>query len=233
MPTIQEERATADAALKTIEDAIASDSTPDVSGADVAKRLAKLLWSSEPDKALAEAAGGLNQGGIEAQVRRMLTDDRTKSFVAQFFLPWLQGRFLDSSGDDFHRKVVQVAKSEGAFFATCFNFDTELLKARSGHRAVKPCDLDAEMRKAGSLTSGRGLQAEPRVSELEPHTLLITFARLLGSEQLAVVPCRFVDVSHRQHDVIEPDGDQRCWLRNDSPAGHDSVEQAMGRIDEL
>ena len=27
----------------------------------MAKRLAKLLWNSEPDKALAEAAGGLNQ----------------------------------------------------------------------------------------------------------------------------------------------------------------------------
>ncbi len=73
------DRATADAALKTIEDAVASDSTPDVSGADVAKRLAKLLWNSEPDKALAEAAGGLNQGGIEAQVRRMLADDRMLS----------------------------------------------------------------------------------------------------------------------------------------------------------
>ena len=83
------DRVTADAALKAIEDAVASDSTPAVSGAEVAKRLARLLWNSEPDKALAEAAGGLNQGGIEAQVRRMLADDRAKSFVAQFFLPWL------------------------------------------------------------------------------------------------------------------------------------------------
>jgi mono/diheme cytochrome c family protein len=47
------DRATADAALKAIEDAVASDSTPAVSGAEVAKRLAKLLWNCEPDKALA------------------------------------------------------------------------------------------------------------------------------------------------------------------------------------
>lgn len=83
------DRSTTDAVLKTIEDAVSSDATPEVSGADVAKRLAKLLWNSEPDKALAEAVGGLNQGGIETQVRRMLADDRAKSFVAQFFLPWL------------------------------------------------------------------------------------------------------------------------------------------------
>jgi hypothetical protein len=83
------DRATTETALKAIEDAVASDSKPDVSGADVAKRLAKLLWNGEPDKALAEAAQGLDQAGIEAQVRRMLADDRANAFVAQFFLPWL------------------------------------------------------------------------------------------------------------------------------------------------
>src|SRR5579862_8925543 len=56
------DRATADAALKMIEDAVAADSRPDVNGADVAKRLARLLWNSEPDKALTEAAAELNQG---------------------------------------------------------------------------------------------------------------------------------------------------------------------------
>src|SRR5580658_4019616 len=46
------DRATADMALKALEDAVASDSKPDVSGVNVAKRLAKLLWNSEPDEVL-------------------------------------------------------------------------------------------------------------------------------------------------------------------------------------
>jgi hypothetical protein len=84
------DRATADAALKAIEDAVASDSKPDVSGVDVSKRLAKLLWNSEPDEALLQAASGLNnRANVEAQVRRMLADERARAFVAQFFFPWL------------------------------------------------------------------------------------------------------------------------------------------------
>jgi len=83
------DRVTADAALKAIEDAVASTPNSDLSGVDVTKRLAKLLWNSEPDKTLAQAEGGLNRQGIEAQVRRMLADERARSFVDRFFLPWL------------------------------------------------------------------------------------------------------------------------------------------------
>ena len=80
------------------------------------------------------------------------------------------GVLAGSARDDFDRKVVQVAKSKGAFFAAGLNANAEFSQASRDHVAVKPSNLDAKMRKAGLLPVGRGFEAEPGFGKFEPHT---------------------------------------------------------------
>jgi hypothetical protein len=75
-----------------------------------------------------------------------------------------------SAGDNFDRKVVQVAKSKRAFFAAGLNANTEFSQSSRDQIAVKPGDPDAKMRKSGLLPGGRAFQAEPGVGKFEPHT---------------------------------------------------------------
>lgn len=63
------------------------------SDAEIASRLAQLLWSSPPDQPLLDAvkSGRLKDPAVlEQQVRRMLSDARSKALVDGFFAPWLQ-----------------------------------------------------------------------------------------------------------------------------------------------
>src|SRR5258706_14798834 len=59
---------------------------------EMATRLSYFPWGTMPDKTLLDAAGA-NQLGtkteLEAQVRRMLTDAKTKASVASFHGEWL------------------------------------------------------------------------------------------------------------------------------------------------
>jgi hypothetical protein len=64
-----------------------------------------------------------------------------------------------SARHEFDWKVVQVAKSKGAFFAAGLNANAEFSQASRNQVAVKPGNLDAKMRKAGLLPDGRGFQA--------------------------------------------------------------------------
>ena len=59
---------------------------------EIASRMAKLIWNAEPDATLLEAAnrGTLDDPNVlQQQVRRMLQDSRSESFVGNFFEPWL------------------------------------------------------------------------------------------------------------------------------------------------
>jgi hypothetical protein len=70
---------------------------------ELASRLSFFLWSSIPDEELHElaAAGSLQEPGVlEAQVRRMLADDRSESLVSNFAGQWLYLRNLDSITPD-------------------------------------------------------------------------------------------------------------------------------------
>lgn len=74
-----------------------------VSDLELASRLSFFIWSSLPDDALLDAAvrGDLRQPKLlEAQVRRMLADDRSRSLVTNFAAQWLQLRKLDSITPD-------------------------------------------------------------------------------------------------------------------------------------
>src|SRR5262245_43333434 len=70
-----------------------------VSDVELASRLSFFLWSSIPDEKLlnAAAAGTLRAPGVlDAQVRRMVADDRSAALVANFAGQWLQLRNLES-----------------------------------------------------------------------------------------------------------------------------------------
>ncbi len=65
---------------------------------DVASRLAFFLWAGPPDHALISAAthGVLSQpGGLEREVRRMLSDPRASSLSTRFAAQWLRLPDLD------------------------------------------------------------------------------------------------------------------------------------------
>jgi len=70
-----------------------------VTDLEMASRLSFFLWSSIPDDKLltAAAAGTLRApGALEAQVRRMVADDRSQALVENFAGQWLQLRNLES-----------------------------------------------------------------------------------------------------------------------------------------
>lgn len=74
-----------------------------VSDLELASRLSFFLWSSLPDDPLIDAAvrGDLRQPKLlEAQVRRMLADERSRSLVTNFASQWLQLRKLDAITPD-------------------------------------------------------------------------------------------------------------------------------------
>ncbi|MFN7998533.1 MAG: DUF1592 domain-containing protein [Bryobacteraceae bacterium] len=70
---------------------------------ELASRLSYFLWSSMPDDELLAAAqeGSLRRPeGLEAQVRRMMRDPKSKQLVANFAGQWLELRNLDSIRPD-------------------------------------------------------------------------------------------------------------------------------------
>ncbi len=70
-----------------------------VSDVELASRLSFFLWSSIPDEKLLNMAiaGTLRApGNLEAQVRRMVGDDRSQALVENFAGQWLQLRNLES-----------------------------------------------------------------------------------------------------------------------------------------
>jgi hypothetical protein len=74
-----------------------------VSDLELASRLSFFLWSSIPDDQLLEvaAAGTLHQPVVlERQVRRMLTDGRSRALVNNFASQWLHLRNLDAITPD-------------------------------------------------------------------------------------------------------------------------------------
>jgi hypothetical protein len=70
----------------------------EITDVELASRLSFFLWSSIPDDELLDAAeeGRLNAPAeLEAQVRRMLADDRADALVSNFTGQWLQLRNLE------------------------------------------------------------------------------------------------------------------------------------------
>src|SRR5262245_50147940 len=98
------DRATVDAMLASIEQGLGAQTRPSAAnGADIARRLATLVWNSAPDAALLDEAHRnrlSDRAALERQVQRMLADDRAQAFVARFFFPWLQLDALAAADPD-------------------------------------------------------------------------------------------------------------------------------------
>ena len=78
---------------------VASDSVRDLTDLELATRLSYFLWSSLPDKellTLAEHNQLSKPGVLDAQVRRMLRDERAKSLTTGFAFEWLNVAKLDT-----------------------------------------------------------------------------------------------------------------------------------------
>lgn len=70
---------------------------------ELASRLSYFLWSSMPDdqlRGLAEAGKLRSPGVLEAQVKRLLADERSAAFANNFAGQWLEVRNLDSLKPD-------------------------------------------------------------------------------------------------------------------------------------
>jgi len=80
------------AALTSALDRGAAPTARPANDADLAVRLAMLIWNGEPDQPLRNAAaqGGLRDAQtLQAQIRRMLADPRSSALVTGFFDVWL------------------------------------------------------------------------------------------------------------------------------------------------
>jgi hypothetical protein len=106
-----------------------------ISDLELASRLSFFLWSSIPDDTLLDAAvrGDLRQPKLlEAQVRRMLADDRSRSLVTNFASQWLHLRALEAITPDlrlfvdFDDNVRQALRIETEMF-----FESVLREDRS------------------------------------------------------------------------------------------------------
>jgi hypothetical protein len=95
-----------------------------ISDTELASRLSFFLWSSIPDDELLTlaSAGRLSQPAVlERQVRRMLRDDRSQAFFANFFGQWLYLRNLDS-----HRPDTKLFPQFDENLRDAFKRETEL-----------------------------------------------------------------------------------------------------------
>ena len=101
----------------------------------LASRLSFFLWSSLPDEQLVNLAsqGKLKDPTVlEQQVKRMLTDARSKTLITNFAEQWLHLRNLKNSGPDLHAfpdfddNLRQAMKEETSLF-----FDSIMREDRS------------------------------------------------------------------------------------------------------
>jgi len=121
---------------------LASGTAYRVSEFELASRLSFFLWGSIPDDALLDAAerGELRQPGkLDAHVRRMLADDRSKNLVNNFAAQWLHLRGLAAITPDARRFIdfdenlrQSMRRETEVFFEHIIRADrpiTELLSA--------------------------------------------------------------------------------------------------------
>ena len=79
-------------ALTSALDHAAAIPTEQLTDAQVASRLATMIWNGEPDQPLRDAAaqGRLHDAqALQAQIRRMLSDSRSTALITGFFDTWL------------------------------------------------------------------------------------------------------------------------------------------------
>jgi hypothetical protein len=101
----------------------------------LASRLSYFLWSTMPDDTLLDlAASGKLTANLDAQVRRMLDDEKARALVQQFAVQWLQIQRLASFSPDaklfpsFDEKLRQaMLKETELFFESVVKEDRSIL----------------------------------------------------------------------------------------------------------
>ena len=99
------ERATYDAVLASVEQALGATAKPNATATspEIASRLATLLWNGVPDASLLEDAQHdrlIEPATLELQIRRMVADNRAEAFISRFFFPWLELDKLSKADPD-------------------------------------------------------------------------------------------------------------------------------------
>jgi hypothetical protein len=101
----------------------------------LASRLSYFIWNTMPDDELLDlAARGELTANLDAQVKRMLADERSVAFVDSFAMQWLQLRRIDSISPDKERfpsfdpelRTAMVRETE-LFFAAVVEEDRSIL----------------------------------------------------------------------------------------------------------
>ncbi|MBL8212147.1 MAG: DUF1592 domain-containing protein [Bryobacterales bacterium] len=147
-----------------------------ISDLELASRLSYFLWSSMPDEqllALAESKKLRTPGTIDAQVKRMLADDRSAALASNFAGQWLETRNLDSVKPDpqkfpdwgpdlrdamkmetrmFFEAMLRENRPMGEFLDAKFTYLNDRLAAHYGIEGVQ----GPEFRRVELTTAQRG-----------------------------------------------------------------------------
>lgn len=180
-------------------DGLNDGSTIALTGHELASRLSYFLWNTMPDEALFTAAnaGMLDDtAGIEAEVDRMLADERARETIAEFHVQWLgvdEIASLEKDGDVFPGYSAELAAAmraetaefsshlvlDGdASFATLLTADYTMtddpallalygITLPPGHTAGDPVPLPAGQR-MGVLTHASVLAEHAHVNQTSP-----------------------------------------------------------------
>lgn len=119
---------------------------------ELASRLSYFLWSSMPDEELFQAAAGdrlSDPAGLEAQVRRMLRDPKSRALAENFTSQWLGTKTLHTTAHPDRRKYPQfndalrdaMAAEPVEFFASLLADDASLLKLLDADYTFVNADL--------------------------------------------------------------------------------------------
>ncbi|MES2707912.1 MAG: DUF1592 domain-containing protein [Verrucomicrobiota bacterium] len=115
----------------------------------LASRLSYFLWSTMPDAELRELAerGALREN-LQAQIQRLLKDDRSNQFVSNFAGQWLQTRDVESVSIDARTVLSRDAGSERDLRSRGQRrreLNAAIDEAEKAHDEVKLAALRAEM----------------------------------------------------------------------------------------
>jgi hypothetical protein len=166
-----------------------------VSEYELATRLSYFLWSTMPDEELFTLAGkGELRKKLDAQVRRMLKDDRAKALVQNFGGQWLEWRNLKTltpdrgtfpgfdeelraamvkEGELFVEAIVREDRSILDFLDADFTFLNERLAEHYGIRGVygprfRRVPLDKDSPRGGVLTMATVLTVTSNPTRTSP-----------------------------------------------------------------
>jgi hypothetical protein len=168
-----------------------------ISDLELASRLSFFLWSSIPDDELLDlaASGALSRPDVlEAQVQRMLADERSRSLVSNFAGQWLYLRNLDSITPDgrlypdfddnlrqalrretelFFESIVREDRSVLELLKADYTFLNERLARHYGIPHVygsrfRRVSLDEESRRGGLLRQGSILTVTSYATRTSP-----------------------------------------------------------------